>query len=326
MALFHQLDKSSQMIQNKLGYSYLEALIESMENIIGKGDLPEEYHTLDQESVQILQNIYAKIPNDLEPETIRRGVQLAILKAIKEDAIQPNYQMTPDSIGFLVAYFIEIFAQVKGRIHLADLAAGSGNLLYTIHHYLTMKDISVDLTGVDNDELMLSLAATSGAFQKTKCHLLLQDALRPIYMKPAHIIVSDLPIGYYPDDENASNYQTSFAKGHSYSHYLLMEQQLSYLVDEGFAFYIVPTFVLNDDTTSSLLSALQQNSYIQGIIELPYNLFLNERSRKSILILQKHGKHARQLETLVTQIPEFKEIQQMEEFLSQMKNWKENNK
>lgn len=39
-------------------------------------------------------------------EEIRKGLQLALLKGMKH-GIQVNHQMTPDSIGFIVAYLLE---------------------------------------------------------------------------------------------------------------------------------------------------------------------------------------------------------------------------
>lgn len=327
MKLFEILDESTQILQKQFEMSYFEALIESMENILNVQSISENFSTMDASTVEQLTALYEKIPADLDPETLRKGVQLATLKAMKETKVPANQQMTPDAIGFLVAYLIEIITSVTENetVHVADLAVGTGNLLYTIHHYLKNKTKAVQLTGVDNDELLLALAATSAAFQKTDAQLMLQDGLRPVLMSPADVIVSDLPVGYYPDDEQAKKYNSAFSSGHSYSHYLLMEQQLHYLKPAHFAFFIVPMQMFQNAQMNTLLKALDKQAYIQGIIELPHNLFANENSRKSIMILQKHGEQAQPLETLVAAVPELKEVESLQNFLTEIIQWKKNN-
>lgn len=39
---------------------------------------------------------------------MRKAIQLSILKGMRESS-QPNHQMTPDSLGLLITYFVEQF-------------------------------------------------------------------------------------------------------------------------------------------------------------------------------------------------------------------------
>ena len=48
----------------------------------------------------------------MENEQIRKALQLAILKGMKESS-QPNHQMTPDAIGMFISYLVGKFT--KGR-------------------------------------------------------------------------------------------------------------------------------------------------------------------------------------------------------------------
>ena len=41
-------------------------------------------------------------------EEIRKAIQIAILKGMSKNS-QPNHQMTPDTLGLLVGYFVEQF-------------------------------------------------------------------------------------------------------------------------------------------------------------------------------------------------------------------------
>ena len=331
MNLFQILDDSTKLLKEKLEIPYLEALIHSAENLIDNGSVYNEDSLLSEKVVKDLENLYKDVNlEDFEPETIRQGMQLALLRGMKEDYIQSNHQMTPDSIGSLIAYLIEVVAEPKKEIHLVDLSVGTGNLLLTISHFLNQaSDRTIDLSGVDNDELMLALASTNSAIQRTPIQLVYQDALTNLLLKPADLMVSDLPIGYYPLEDTISDYQTRFKeKGEkSYSHFLLIEQAMKYLKDGGFGFFILPSNIFNDEKVSTLVNYLNEVGYIQAIIQLPREFFKNEDSRKSVFIIQKKGADAKRLgEVLVSNAPDFKNIEAMKTFLGEISKWKKENK
>src|SRR5699024_5671567 len=200
MNLFHTLDESTKVLKKELDIPYLEALIHSAENLIDNGTVYNEGDILSEAIVKELENLYKEVElKEFDPETIRQAMQIALLRGMKEDYIQPNHQMTPDSLGSLIAYLIEIIAEPQQDIHIADLTVGTANLLLTISHFLNqVPNREITLSGVDNDELMLSLASTNSAIQRTPINLIYQDALTNLLLQPADIMVADLPIGYYP--------------------------------------------------------------------------------------------------------------------------------
>lgn len=327
MNLFHTLDESTKKLKELLEIPYLEALIHSAENLIDNGTVYNEDNILPEEIVKELEELYQKITIEkYDPETIRKAMQIAVLRGMKEDFVQPNHQMTPDSIGLLISYLIEIIAEPKNNIHIADLSVGTANLLLTVSHFLNQtpnRDIS--LSGVDNDELMLSLASTNSALQRTPINLAYQDALTNLLLQPADIMVSDLPIGYYPVEETVSDYSTRFEREDekSYSHYLLIEQAMNYLTEGGYGFFLLPSNIFNDEKVSVLVTYLQEVGYIQGIIQLPQEIFANEESRKSVFVVQKKGSGAAQVgEVLMSNAPDFKDFDAMKLFLNEIKEWK----
>lgn len=331
MNLFHTLDESTKKLKEQLEIPYLEALIHSAENLIDNGTVYNEDNILPEEIVKELEELYQKITLEkYDPETIRKAMQIALLRGMKEDFVQPNHQMTPDSIGLLISYLIEIIAEPKNNIHVADLSVGTANLLLTVSHFLNQapnRDIS--LSGVDNDELMLSLASTNSAFQRTPINLAYQDALTNLLLQPADIMVSDLPIGYYPVEETVSDYATRFEEKDekSYSHYLLIEQAMNYLTEGGYGFFLLPSNIFNDEKVSVLVNYLQEVGYIQGIIQLPQEIFANEESRKSVFVVQKKGNGAAQVgEVLMSNAPDFKDFDAMKLFLNEIKEWKKSDK
>ncbi len=68
-----------------------------------------------------------------------------------------------------------------------------------------------------------------------------QDAVTALDIPQCDLAISDLPIGYYPLDENAKNYQTRAKEGHSYVHHLLIEQSMNYLKPGAFGVFLVPS-------------------------------------------------------------------------------------
>lgn len=330
MDLFHTLDNSTKLLKEELDIPYLEALIHTAENLIDQGTVYNEDNLLPKKQVEELEKLYEEVELEAyKPEMIRQAMQISLLRGMKEDYIQPNHQMTPDSIGSLIAYLIEIIAEPEGELHLADLSVGTGNLLLTIYHFLNQaENREMTLTGVDNDELMLSLASTNTTIQRTPVNLVYQDALTNLLIQPADIMVSDLPIGYYPVEEQVSDYQTKFPEKdkRSYSHYLLIEQAFNYLKDGGFGFFLLPSNAFDDENISVLVDYLQDVGYVQAIIQLPREIFANEDSRKSVFVLQKKGADAKQMgDVLLSNAPDFKDFEAMKSFLGEISKWKKEN-
>ena len=65
------------------------------------------------------------------------------------------------------------------------------------------------------------------------------DAIMPLPLEEADVVVGDLPVGYYPVDERSKEMKLGFEDGHSYSHYLLLEQAVNAVRPGGYVFLIV---------------------------------------------------------------------------------------
>ena len=64
---------------------------------------------------------------------------------------------------------------------------------------------------------------------------------------PVDLALSDLPIGYYPNDERAKGFAAAAEEGHSYAHHLLMEQAMKYVKPAGFGLFLIPTNILETE-------------------------------------------------------------------------------
>ena len=258
-------------------------------------------------------------------EDMRKAIQIAILKGMRKSS-QPNHQMTPDSLGLIVSHFVEqCFEQqlANGTISVVDPALGTGNLLYTVMNAL---DGKVQATGVEVDDVLIRLAAATGDLIEQPVTLFRQDALENLLVDPVDAVVCDLPVGYYPNEEIALEYELCAAEGMSYAHHLFIEQSLNYTKEGGFAFILVPANLFESDQAKQLHQYIKGHAWIQAVIQLPENLFSSKAHEKSILILQKQSEQLKApREVLLAKVPNMSNRDALAMFFEKVRIWKDNN-
>ena len=176
--------------------------------------------------------------------------------------------------------------------------------------------------GIDNDEDMLEVASVSTELQHLNVKLYHQDAVTALDIPQCDLAISDLPIGYYPLDENAKNYQTRAKEGHSYVHHLLIEQSMNYLKPGAFGVFLVPSSLFQTKESQSFVKWIQSVAYLQGLINLPAELFANPNAQKSILLLQRQGGDSKQaVKVLLGEFPSFKDKAKFASFMDDISKW-----
>lgn len=258
---------------------------------------------------------------DATKEDVRKAVQIAILKGMRKSS-QPHHQMTPDTLGLLVGYFVEQFFKQRlkeGNISLMDPAVGTGNLLITIMNAL---DGKVEATGVEVDDLLIRLAAATADLTEQHISLYRQDALQSLLAEPADAVVCDLPIGYYPDEDVALDYELCALEGMSYAHHLLIEQSIKYTKDGGYLFFLIPANLFESEQAKALHKYLKKTVWIQAVIQLPEAIFANKALEKSLLILQKHGEDIKApKEVLLAKVPNMQNKHALQLFFDKVQQW-----
>lgn len=283
---------------------YLEAVIEACDKWLMGEERPE-------------------LSEPVMKEEFRRGIQLAVLKGMKQHA-QAHHQMTPDAIGMLIGHIAGKLLEGKGQSTILDPTVGTGNLLYTI-----MNTVDEDLTAyaVEIDELLVRLSAVTAEILEQPVTFLVQDALRPLLIDPVDLTVSDLPVGFYPDDDNGANYELMPVKGHAYAHHLFIEQSLNHTKPGGYAIFIVPANLFESDQAAQLHPFLKKKSVIRAVIQLPSELFRSAVHEKSILILQKPYPEMKGTpEVLLAQVPSMSDKKAMAYFLQEFDEWSQEEK
>lgn len=299
-------------------------MLENAENIIDNNTVRVEDGVPNKETQEKLTDIYKQLDlGNVKAEAIRQLIQLSFLKAIRKDAIQANHQMTPDTIGLLMAFLIEKITQSAKPESIFDPAVGTANLLTTVMNQLD-KDEHEDIKGygIDNDDSMLGVASVNVALQHTNVELYHQDSISALDIPQCDLAVSDLPIGYYPLDENVKDYQTRAKTGHSFVHHLLIEQSMNYLKPGKFGVFLVPSSLFQTKETAGFIEWIHSVAYLQGFVNLPGELFANPAAQKSILLLQRHGGDSKQVaKVLLGEFPSFKDKNKFAEFMQEIDNW-----
>ncbi|MCM3569607.1 class I SAM-dependent methyltransferase [Neobacillus mesonae] len=318
--LFTLFNETSLRLQEELECSFLEALAETGENLFHGSILQEELSEL---TTKWLKKQYEEIRMDqYSNEEIRKAFQLAILKGMKELS-QPNHQMTPDSIGMLAAYLVGKFMK-EPSIRLLDPAVGTGNLLLTILNYIDKK---AEAVGVDIDDLLIKLAYINANLQQQPVQFFNQDSIEPLFIELADAVIADLPVGYYPNDVRASDYEVKADEGHTYAHHLFIEQSVRYTKPGGYLFFIIPNGLFESDQASKLHDYMKEHLLIQGILQLPLSMFKNKNAAKSIFIVQKKGDGIKPpKQALLVDLPSLSNKAEMDNILVKIDKWFKENK
>lgn len=321
--LFAIFNESAEIIQEEMQSGYLEALAETGENIFQDSILQPE---ISEVTKKRLHKLYSQVNlNAYKKEELRKAYQFAVLKGM-QDHVQANHQLTPDTIGYFMSYLLDKFMNGKKDFSLLDPAIGTGNLLFTVLNRMAAEN-DVRSFGVDVDELLLKLCYVSANLQMAEVELFNQDALQPLFIDPVDAVICDLPVGYYPDDANAAGFQLKRKEGHSYAHYLFIEQSLNHTKPGGYLLFLIPNQLFEHEEAAGLHEFLKGTAYIQAVLQLPFSMFKSSQSAKSILILQKKKPGVNPPdEVLLAALPKLSNKESLSQTLLKMDKWFMENK
>ena len=294
-----------QEIQNDLLTSFYDALIEQNGSYLD-GDIELDSVRQNNEKLKALK---------LSKEEWRRAYQFLLMKAAQTEPLQANHQFTPDSIGFILTFLIDQLSK-KEHIDILEIGSGMGNLAETI---LNNTQKNVDYLGLELDDLLIDISASIADVMDAKVSFVQGDAVRPQVLKESDVIISDLPVGFYPDDSIAARYEVASTQEHTYVHHLLMEQSLKYLKSDGYAIFLAPNDLLTSSQSDLLKKWLQKHAQIVAMIALPESLFGNAAYAKTIFVLKKQDKQA--VQPFVYALSDLQNQADLLTFSEKFQNW-----
>jgi len=297
--------ENTQTIQNDLQTNFYDALVE--QNAIyldGQTEL-----TLVKENNQRLKDL------NLNKEEWRRSFQYLLMKAAQTEPLQANHQFTPDGIGFLLVFLVDQLAS-SDKVDVLEMGSGTGNLAQTLMNNCQR---SLDYLGLEIDDLLIDLAASMAEVMKADVNFAQGDAVRPQVLKESDVIISDLPVGYYPDDAIASRYQVASPQGHTYAHHLLIEQSLKYLKPGGVAIFLAPNDLLTSEQSPLLKKWMQDHAQVLAMVTLPENLFRSANLAKTIFVLRKQEEAV--IQPFVYPLTDLQNQEDVMKFRESFQNW-----
>ena len=297
--------ENTQIIQNDLQTNFYDALVE--QNAIyldGQTEL-----TLVKENNQRLKDL------NLNKEEWRRSFQYLLMKAAQTEPLQANHQFTPDGIGFLLVFLVDQLAS-SDQVDVLEMGSGTGNLAQTLMNNCQR---SLDYLGLEIDDLLIDLAASMAEVMKADVNFAQGDAIRPQVLKESDVIISDLPVGYYPDDAIASRYQVASPQGHTYAHHLLIEQSLKYLKPGGVAIFLAPNDLLTSEQSPLLKQWMQDHAQVLAMVTLPENLFRSANLAKTIFVLRKQEEAV--VQPFVYPLTDLQDQEDLMKFRESFQNW-----
>lgn len=297
--------ENTQTIQNDLQTNFYDALVE--QNAIyldGQTEL-----TLVKENNQRLKDL------NLNKEEWRRSFQYLLMKAAQTEPLQANHQFTPDGIGFLLVFLVDQLAS-SDQVDVLEMGSGTGNLAQTLMNNCQR---SLDYLGLEIDDLLIDLAASMAEVMKADVNFAQGDAVRPQVLKESDVIISDLPVGYYPDDAIASRYQVASPQGHTYAHHLLIEQSLKYLKPGGVAIFLAPNDLLTSEQSPLLKKWMQDHAQVLAMVTLPENLFRSANLAKTIFVFRKQEEAV--VQPFVYPLTDLQGQEDLMKFRESFQNW-----
>ncbi len=297
--------ENTQTIQNDLQTNFYDALVE--QNAIyldGQTEL-----TLVKENNQRLKDL------NLNKEEWRRSFQYLLMKAAQTEPLQANHQFTPDGIGFLLVFLVDQLAS-SDQVDVLEIGSGTGNLAQTLMNNCQR---SLDYLGLEIDDLLIDLAASMAEVMKADVNFAQGDAVRPQVLKESDVIISDLPVGYYPDDAIASRYQVASPQGHTYAHHLLIEQSLKYLKPGGVAIFLAPNDLLTSEQSPLLKKWMQDHAQVLAMVTLPENLFRSANLAKTIFVFRKQEEAV--VQPFVYPLTDLQDQEDLMKFRESFQNW-----
>ena len=294
--LFFKIDKEVEEIKGK--GLYFEGLI--------------KYLTLEND------DDYFDIVDNYDKETIRKVYQFLLLKALKE-LNNPSYDITPEVITMYISHLIECIYGDK-KVSITDLASGSGSLLINIAALVKGEK---EITSVDVDSNYVRLQQNIFNLLETNVEIINQDALKPLNIKKQDIVISDVPFGYYADEDNSLNYKLCSTDGYSLNALLFIEQAANYLDENGVGILVIPKKVL--ELEDNFKRYLEEDINLNAVITLPDEMFKNVSQQKAIILITKKGQTRLPNQVFLAQIPSFQNKASYAKFIEEFNEWLENN-
>ncbi|MBB5172748.1 class I SAM-dependent methyltransferase [Texcoconibacillus texcoconensis] len=320
--LYECLDRGTECLQRYLQTPYLDALVAMGENVFHHDVMQQ----LDKETTDEIREALNELPDEsLRSEEVRKAIQLATLKGMRAST-QPHHAMTPDAVSLFIGYLVEKMVINKRAdnndepLFIYDPAVGSANLLTAVLNTISKPAKG---KGIDPDETLIQLAYANANLQNHDVNLFHQDSIVTKMDELDDVVICDLPIGYYPNEEVAKNYSLNPGGNEKpYVHHLLIERAIEQTKPGGYGIFLIPNGLFQSDQADQLHEWIKKETMIYGLLQLPQSMFKNQQYAKSIFIVRKRDEYLRDPDqALLAELPSFTNKAAMADMIKQIEDW-----
>ena len=240
----------------------------------------------------------------INSEEIRRALLLLDIKAFKNINF-PLDMITPDTIGIIMANFVDAIFDTDKTVELMDFNMGVGNLAFTVANHMKNE---AKITAIENHRLLTNVVVHKANMMMQEVNMYYDDALS-FLPNDIDIIVSDIAPYEY---ENENYHSVLYDKGVRYFPYLAIEHYLK-IEKPIFGIYLIENSFFQKEKNHEFYEMINENGHIDALISLPKGFFQDEENAKSIIIISNKVK-----DTATTGIYMLPELDQTEQFLQKL--------
>jgi len=255
--IFYDLiDEACMKLYEDIHLDYLDGFIRVTSDILDHFD----DSMLSDEAIESLKNIYEKIfALNILNEEIRFALTLIVIKGLKHRNL-PLDIITPDTIGYLFTYIVDILGK-GNKSSIIDTCLGVSALSQTIVNNAE----NVNIIGIEKEELYVKVAKSISD--------LLDNDVKIYFQNPSQVIydVADFVIGDLGRIDDV---------------YEVVLERLPNLKDNGYFIYLIDNDFFSK-TDNGFKRSLDKEATLTGLIVLPDNFTNASHVGKSILIGKK---------------------------------------
>lgn len=296
--------------------NYYECLFHVIDYLLdGK---PIKVNSEEQEKISDLLDAFVLDVEEfgINSEEIRRALLLLDIKAFKNINF-PLDMITPDTIGIIIANFVDALFDEEKVVELMDFNMGVGNLAFTVANHMKNE---AKITAVENHTLLTNVVVHKANMMMQEVNMYYDDALA-FLPKDIDLIISDIaPYDY----ENENYHSELYDKGVRYFPYLAIEHYLK-IEKPIFGIYLIENSFFQKEKNHEFYEMINNNGHIDALISLPKGFFQDEEFAKSIIIISNKVKD--KASTGIYMLPELEEteafLKKLEEICEYLKERKE---
>ncbi|GAK02913.1 LOW QUALITY PROTEIN: adenine-specific methyltransferase [Geomicrobium sp. JCM 19037] len=309
--LFHTLDTMTEILTEEGHGQYLEALAQTGENLF-RGEILQE--PLSDGAIAKMDALFKQVHDtSIEKETVRKAFQLAIIKGMKQ-SVQPHHAMTLMGSQYFHLTLFSASELIKKRFMILQLVQGTC-LRLTIPQYSKGHWAEVD-------ESLINLAYVMSNLQQYDLELLQMDSVREQGIPDVDLILSDLPIGIYTNDDVIESFESKPDEARMPAEYALIENSLKSLKPGGIGLYLIPNDMFSRDHSENFRSFMKREAITLGMLQLPASMFKAEKHQKSIWMIQKKGPGVTApSQALLAELPSFQRADALSDMMTRINDW-----